>query len=122
MSADILLLIFLLAPIGHAMAIGAAARAPALRDGANIVIAFAYAWLAFVLINWHQAGVQGYAALARPLPTADFAFAPEPIGLTAAATFAALGALNAPFAGGFFRAMQDKAPARAQVLIALSVG
>jgi multicomponent Na+:H+ antiporter subunit D len=122
MSADLLLLIFLLTPIFHAMAVGAGARVPALRDGANILFACAYAWLAFTLVDWHQAGSFAYVALARPLPTADFAFAPEPIGLTAAATFAALGALNAPFAGGFFRAMEDKAPARAQVLIALSVG
>ncbi|MEJ0023715.1 MAG: hypothetical protein WDN76_10030 [Alphaproteobacteria bacterium] len=122
MSADLLLLIFLLTPIFHAMAIGAAARVPALRDAANIIFACGYAWLAFTLVDWHQSGSIAYVALARPLPTADFAFAPEPIGLTAAATFAALGALNAPFAGGFFRAMQDKAPARAEVLIALSVG
>lgn len=122
MTADMLLLVFLLTPIAHAMAVGVGARAPALRDGANIAFALLYAWLAFMLISWHQAGEQAYIVLARPLPTADFAFAPEPIGLTAAAAFAALGVLNAAFAGGYFRAMEDKAPARAEALIAISVG
>ncbi len=122
MSADLLLLIFLLTPAAHAMAVGATAHVPVLRDGANIIFAFAYASLAMLLIHWHQNGAQAFVALARPLPTAEFSFAPEPIGLTAAAAFAALAALNAPFAGGFFRAMEDRAPARAQALIALSVG
>lgn len=121
-SPDILLLGFLIAPFAHCAAIGLASPSPILRDAVNIVFAIAYAGIALTLAVQHDSGYIAYLWLAQPLPTADFAFAPEPLGLVAAATFAVLGALNAPFAAGYFRAMGDPAPARAQIWIALSIG
>jgi multicomponent Na+:H+ antiporter subunit D len=122
MTADILLIAFLIAPISHALAIGLAAPFAAARDTISIVFSLIYALLAFSLLALHWDGETAYAILAHPLPTADFAFAPEPFGLTVAATLAGLAALNAPFAVGYFRALQTHAPARAQVFIVLSIG
>jgi multicomponent Na+:H+ antiporter subunit D len=122
MSADFALLIFLLAPFAHAAAVGLVARIAIARDGLNVLFALAYAALALVLLNQQDDGYVASLSLAQPLPGADFAFAPEPLGLIAAATLAIVGALNAPFAAGYYRALEDRAPARAHVLTALSIG
>jgi multicomponent Na+:H+ antiporter subunit D len=123
MSADLLVFLFLLTPVAHAMAVGAASRFGLIRDALNILGALVYAGVAFALLSNAWYGDEGgYVALARPLPSADFAFAPERLGLTVAATIVALGALNAAFTGGYLRALDEPRPARAQVLIALSIG
>ena len=122
MTADLLLVVFLVAPFSHALAVALAAPFPAARDAINIAFSIIYALLVFALLGLHWQGEQAFAALARPLPTADFAFAPEPIGLTVAATLTGLAALNAPFAAGYFRALDTPAPARAQIFILLSIG
>jgi multicomponent Na+:H+ antiporter subunit D len=121
-SADILLIAFLAAPFVHVAGLGLSARVPSLRDGVNVVLAFGYAALAVLLLSQYEAGEAPYLSLAQPLPSADFAFTLDPLGLVAAATVAVVGALNAPFAIGYFRALGEAAPGRAQILIALSLG
>ncbi len=125
MSGTALLALCLLAPLaqgGALLAAGLLPRAPAVREGASILLAFCHAGLALALLQATFAGDRGMLVLAEPLPGARLAFANDPLGAAIAALIALLSALGALYGAGHGRASGVIAPARAGAFAAGAAG
>lgn len=120
MSAEIVLLALLAAPVAQALATMAFARPPGLRDVVFIGFSIAIAIFALMLVGAVREGESARVVLARPLPNVDLAFAIEPLGALMAALIALLGAPHAVHAAGVVRATHEKAPARLMAFLALA--
>ncbi|HVK79935.1 MAG TPA: monovalent cation/H+ antiporter subunit D family protein, partial [Verrucomicrobiae bacterium] len=120
MSAELALLIVLIAPVAQALLVIALARPPGLRDVVHVLGALTTAIAALYLVGVVADGGSARIVLARPLPQVDLAFVVEPLGALMAATLSLLGVLHAAHSAGVVRATHEKSPARLMAFMALA--
>ncbi len=120
MSAELVLVFALAAPLVHAALVSLLTRPPGLRDVVHIGSAILLAGAATFLVRAVGAPAPVRIALAEPLPHVQLAFAVEPLGAMMACLIAGLGVLLAIHTAGSVRAMGEKSPARMMAFIALS--
>ncbi len=121
MSAALLLLLCIGAPLLQAAAAIAAPRPPGLRDTLQIGLSLAHFTAACLLFQAARGGAEARIVLAQPLPHVELAFAIDPIGALMAVLLSGLGALHAFHSAAFLRAVSEPAPARMQAFMALAL-
>lgn len=120
MSAALVLLACLGAPLAQALAAIVLPRPPGLRDLLQIALSLLQLIAALALLGAARAGHEARIVLARPLPQVDFAFAIEPLGVLMAVVVSGLSFLHAIHSAAYLRAVAEPAPARLQAFMALA--
>lgn len=120
MSAEVSLLVLLIAPVAGALLTFVARKPPGLRDLIFMGAASISAAASLAVVDAVSEGVAARVVLARPLPYVELAFVAEPLSALMGAMFSVLGLLHAAHTVGFVRVTGEKAPHRLMAVIALA--